>query len=278
MDLKIGIVGQGFVGTALKEIFNKYYITHTFDIKDLTNEIGYDSAKDLSVDCDICFVCVPTPMNKDGSCNTLIVEKVVEELCSVNDKNIIVIKSTVPPTTTKKLQERYKNPICFNPEFLVERTAIKDFENTDTVILGGVLDATTKLKQFYSKIFPNAHIIKTDSTTAELVKYLVNTFLSVKVSFANEIHNICQQLSVDYDKVIEYSIYDNRLGNSHWAVPGPDGKFGFGGSCFPKDVNALIKVAEDLSIKVPTLQGAWDTNLQVRPEKDWEKLKGRAVV
>ena len=278
MDLKIGIVGQGFVGTALKEIFNKYYITYTFDIKDLANKIGYSSAKDLSVDCDICFVCVPTPMNEDGSCNTLIVEKVVEELCSGNDKNIIVIKSTVPPTTTKKLQEKYKNPICFNPEFLVERTAIKDFENTDTVILGGVLDATTKLKQFYSKIFPNAHIIKTDSTTAELVKYLINTFLSVKVSFANEIHNICQQLSVDYDKVIEYSIQDNRLGNSHWAVPGPDGKFGFGGSCFPKDVNALIKVAEDLSIKVPTLQGAWHTNLQVRPEKDWEKLKGRAVV
>jgi len=278
LDLKIGIVGQGFVGTALKEIFNKYYITNTFDIKDLINEIGYSSAKDLSVDCDICFVCVPTPMNKDGSCNTLIVEKVVEELCSANDKNIIVIKSTVPPTTTKKLQEKYKNPICFNPEFLVERTAIKDFENTDTVILGGVLDATTKLKQFYSKIFPNAYIIKTDSTTAELVKYLINTFLSVKVSFANEIHNICQQLSVDYDKVIEYSIHDNRLGNSHWAVPGPDGKFGFGGSCFPKDVNALIKVAEDISIKVPTLQGAWNTNLQVRPEKDWEKLKGRAVV
>ena len=217
-------------------------------------------------------------MNEDGSCNTLIVEKVVEELCTGNDKNIIVIKSTVPPTTTKKLQERYKNPICFNPEFLVERTAIKDFENTDTVILGGVLDATTKLKQFYSKIFPSAYIIKTDSTTAELVKYLINTFLSVKVSFANEIHNICQQLSVDYDKVIEYSIHDNRLGNSHWAVPGPDGKFGFGGSCFPKDVNALIKVAECMDIPTSVLIGAWATNLIVRPEKDWEELKGRAVV
>jgi UDPglucose 6-dehydrogenase len=89
---------------------------------------------------------------------------------------------------------------------------------------------------------------------------------------------ICDGLKIDYDKVVEYSTYDERLGKSHWAVPGPDGKLGFGGSCFPKDINALIKVADELGIFTSVLNSAWDTNLEVRPEEDWKKLKGRAVV
>ena len=109
------------------------------------------------------------------------------------------------------------------------------------------------------------------------VKYLTNSFLAVKVSFANEIYNICESLDVDYDKVIEYALYDERLGQSHWAVPGPDGHFGFGGSCFPKDMNALIHLAQTLCIKTNTIEGAWNTNLISRPGKDWEELKGRAV-
>jgi len=110
-----------------------------------------------------------------------------------------------------------------------------------------------------------------------MVKYMTNTFLATKVSFANEMYMICDKLDIDYDKVVEYSTYDERLGKSHWAVPGPDGKFGFGGSCFPKDINALLEVANKFKIDVFTLDGAWETNLQVRPEKDWEELKGRAV-
>ena len=89
---------------------------------------------------------------------------------------------------------------------------------------------------------------------------------------------ICDKLGIDYDKVVEYSIYDERLGKSHWAVPGPDGHYGFGGSCFPKDLNALIKVAEKMDIPPNILSAAWDTNTLVRPEEDWRELMGRAVV
>ena len=85
-------------------------------------------------------------------------------------------------------------------------------------------------------------------------------------------------LNIDYDKVVEYATYDERLGKSHWAVPGPDGHYGFGGSCFPKDINALIKVAEKWDIPSNVLCSVWDTNLDVRPEEDWKELKGRAVV
>ena len=111
-----------------------------------------------------------------------------------------------------------------------------------------------------------------------MVKYLTNTFLATKVSFANEMKMLCDFFNVDYDKVVEYSTYDERLGKSHWAVPGPDGKMGFGGSCFPKDINALISIADKWEIPANVLMAAWETNLDVRPEQDWKELKGRAVV
>ena len=111
-----------------------------------------------------------------------------------------------------------------------------------------------------------------------MVKYTTNTFLPTKVSFANEIKMICDKVGIDYDKVIEYATHDDRLGHSHWSVPGPDGHLGFGGSCFPKDINALLDICRELGVPAKTIYGAWETNLNVRPEQDWEELKGRAVV
>jgi UDPglucose 6-dehydrogenase len=273
----VGIIGQGFVGNALKRAFAQHYKVYTYD-KMFADLSTHKSVSELSRDCDLLFVCVPTPMRKDGSCDVSIVKKVVQEACSTGRRNIIAIKSTVPPNTTKVLQDLCQDSqIVFNPEFLLERNAEEDFRSTNRVILGGPRPATTRLKQFYSKIFPNAHIIKTDSTVAEMVKYLTNSFLAVKVSFANEIYAICKNLDVDYDKVTEYALHDDRLGKTHWAVPGPDGHYGFGGSCFPKDINALMYLAQTLCIKANTIEGAWNTNLMTRPEKDWEDLRGRAV-
>ena len=273
----VGIVGQGFVGTALRKVFSCYNKIYTYDKahKDLST---HSSIADLSHSCDVVFVCVPTPMKPDGSCDTSIVEAVCLEACSTGRKNIIVIKSTVPPGATNKINNMCRDSqVVFNPEFLLERNATEDFRNTSRVILGGPRPATTRLKQFYTNVFPKANIIKTDATIAEFVKYLTNCFLAVKVSMANEIAAMCESTGVDYDKVIEYATQDARLGDSHWSVPGPDGHLGFGGSCFPKDLNALIQCAIDLGISPNTLVGAWNTNLIVRPEKDWEELKGRAV-
>ena len=291
--MQIGIVGQGYVGTALKEGMSQHYDVETFDIN--PNLRTKDNVKDLIKSVSITFVCVPTPMRKDGSCDTSIVESVVKDIDGaqqwcldsmlnsgiepVEKRTIVVIKSTIPPGTTNRLNKKYKNvQIVFNPEFLTEANFIDDFKNQDRIIIGGPRPASTKVRQLFYKAFPKAHIIKTGSKTAEMVKYMTNTFLATKVSFANEMYNICSRLGIDYDKVVEYSTYDERLGKSHWAVPGPDGHYGFGGSCFPKDINALIKVADDLSVSNNVLCSAWDTNLQVRPEEDWKKLKGRAVV
>ena len=276
--MRIGIIGLGYVGTALKEGFKEHFNIETYDIKN--NLCSCDSISELTKKTDVIFLCVPTPMNQDGSCNLDIVGNVISEInSSSNDSNkIVVIKSTVVPGTTESLNRQYNNvEIIFNPEFLTEANFIEDFKNQNRIILGGIKSTTTIIKQFYAKIFSDSTIIETDATSSEMVKYLTNTFLASKVSFANEMKMICDKLNINYDKVIEYALYDNRLGESHWSVPGPDGKLGFGGSCFPKDINALINIASDLGIDSEILKSAWRTNLKVRPQKDWEELKGRAV-
>ena len=280
--MNIGIVGQGYVGTAVKEVFSKHYEVDTYDLD--KEKCSVDYLEDLVELTNMIFVCVPTPMRKDGSCDTSIVEAVVKDINdmvvsrNVSDR-IVAIKSTIPPGTTNRLNKECENiSVIFNPEFLTEANFIDDFKNQNRIIIGGERPSTTKLRQVYSLAFPNAKIVKTGSITAEMVKYFTNTFLATKVSFANEMKMICDELNIDYDKVVEYSTYDERLGKSHWAVPGPDGKLGFGGSCFPKDLNALIKLADELNIGTWVLRSAWETNLDVRPEKDWRELKGRAVV
>ena len=280
--MNIGIVGQGYVGTAVKEVFSKHYEVDTYDLD--KEKCSVDYLEDLVELTNMIFVCVPTPMRKDGSCDTSIVEAVVKDINdmvvsrNVSDR-IVAIKSTIPPGTTNRLNKECHNiSVIFNPEFLTEANFIDDFKNQNRIIIGGERPSTTKLRQVYSLAFPNAKIVKTGSITAEMVKYFTNTFLATKVSFANEMKMICDELNIDYDKVVEYSTYDERLGKSHWAVPGPDGKLGFGGSCFPKDLNAILDVCRQLGVPAKTLYGAWETNLKVRPEEDWKELKGRAVV
>lgn len=134
----------------------------------------------------------------------------------------------------------------FNPEFLTEANYIEDFKNQNRIIIGGPRPASTIVKNMFIKVFQDVPIIKTGSNTAESVKYFTNCFLATKVSFANEFKQICDQADVDYDKVVEYALYDERLGKSHFTTPGPDGRSGFGGSCFPKDINALIFLHHNL--------------------------------
>ena len=144
--------------------------------------------------------------------------------------------------------------------------------------MGGTRKGTNLLRQIYSKVFPTAHIIKTGSITAEMVKYMTNAYLATKVSFSNEIKQICDKLDIDYDKVVEYATLDERLGKTHLSVPGPDGDLGFGGHCLPKDINALINVAHELGVEVEVLESVVETNDKVRENRDWEEMKGRAVI
>tara|TARA_B100000902_G_scaffold3377_1_gene4315 strand:- start:8013 stop:8846 length:834 start_codon:yes stop_codon:yes gene_type:complete len=275
----IGIVGQGFVGNAVYQKFSKYYDVLTNDLDETKST---STLENLITSCETIFLCLPTPMKPDGSCDLSILEKVLQQIDLIVDnyetKRTIVIKSTIIPGTTRKWNEEYESlNIVFNPEFLTERNAVKDYDNQKRIILGGPRPTTTELKQIFSKVFPKATIIKTDSTHAEMVKYLTNTFLSTKVSFANEIYQLCNKLNIDYDKVVEYATYDERLGKSHWGVPGHDGDFGFGGHCFPKDLAALLHLTIQMGTINNVLLATSNTNDDVRKNRDWEGMKGRAV-
>ena len=271
----IGIIGQGFVGNAIYQKFKNYYDVKTYDLD--SNKCN--ATEQETLDNEIVFVCLPTPMNGDGSCNVVLVEAAVKRCFEFGVTKTVVIKSTISPGTTARLNSLYPNmDIVFNPEFLTEANAVEDFNNQNRIILGGPRPGTTKLRRIYTKVFPKAHIIKTDSTHAEMVKYLTNAFLATKVSFANEIYQICEKLKVDYDKVVEYATLDDRLGKSHWQVPGPDHDYGFGGHCLPKDLNALLKLSWDLDTVNHVLDAVLETNSEVRENRDWEQMKGRAVV
>jgi UDPglucose 6-dehydrogenase len=275
----IGIIGQGFVGNAVKQKFGKYFDVRTYD---KLEHLCDSTLEEVVTGSLYIFICLPTPMNPDRTCNTSIIEdtlSAIDLICeNNNEKKTIILKSTVICGTTERLNEKYDYlNIVFNPEFLTERNAVEDYNNQDRIILGGPRPYTTGLKQIFSKVFPKAHIIKTDSTHAEMVKYLTNTFLSVKVSFANEIYQLCSQLGIDYDKVVEYATLDSRLGDSHWTVPGPDGDFGFGGHCFPKDLAALISLSFKLHTTNNVLCATESTNDDVRSLRDWELMKGRAI-
>lgn len=271
----IGVVGQGFVGKAVNEGMRSYYSVETYDkFKDST----CDSIQELCEKTKIIFVCVPTPMNSDGVCNTDIVKNVILEVDRYSKGHICVIKSTVPPGTTEQI-----NSLCcdvktvFNPEFLTEANYLEDFKNQNRIIIGGDLGASEKIKELYERVFSTVPILLASSKESEMVKYFTNCFLATKVSFANQIREICEKSKINYNKVVELALRDDRIGKTHFASPGPDTKYGFGGSCFPKDLNALISVAKSLSVDCCVLESVWDKNLQVRPEKDWEQLKGRAV-
>ena len=272
--MTIGVIGQGYVGTAIKLGFQDHYNVVTYDKFDLAKST-HSKISDLVEETKIIFVCVPTPMRKDGTCYTGIVEEVIREINETANDHIVVIKSTVPPGTTDKFNHEFSNvTVIFNPEFLTEENFLDDFKNQNRIILGGSRKGTNKLRQIYSKVFPKAVIVKTGDKHAEMVKYFTNTFLATKVSFANEMYNICEQIGIDYDKVVEYAIYDERLGKSHWAVPGPDGDFGFGGHCFPKDLSAIINEFDTYGL----LESVEDVNNQVRENRDWEHMVGRAVL
>lgn len=295
----IGIIGQGFVGSAIREGLKNFYSVKGYDI-DLSkcSNMGPDSKNHLNElvsYSDIIFVCVPTPMRKDGSCDTKIVEDVLEKICAsiqnyrkqpkyasildglkIAKNKTVVIKSTVPPGTTERLSEKHPRiNLCFSPEFLTEANSFDDFKNQSRIIIGGL--GSEQVKEMFQKPFPNATIVVTKSETAEMVKYFTNCFLATKVTFANQMYEICEASGVDYDKVCEYALYDERIGKSHLAVPGPDGDRGFGGHCFPKDLAAMIAFADNINADNHFLASVEIFNNEIRTNRDWEKMKGRAV-
>jgi UDPglucose 6-dehydrogenase len=299
----IAVIGQGFVGGSLTSVFSEHgfnvyaydkagklaqgahSLSNTWTLKGMIDYAERSPEAKEEKFTGVYFVCLPTPMFEDGSADLSIVESVLDELAEIPGERIAAVKSTVSPGSTENWNKKYDGTglhIVFNPEFLTEANALDDMRNQNRIILGGPRPWINVVKQVFGAAFPKVPIVKTSSTTAEMVKYLTNNFLTVKVAFANEMAQVCEALdksglNVDYDKVVEYAKYDRRLGDSHWAVPGPDGHRGYGGHCFPKDVNAMIDVAIKSGIDPKVLRASWEKNLEVRQDRDWETQIGRAI-
>ena len=289
--MKIGIVGNGFVGSSVAFGFSAQTGCDS-DVKiyDKDKSKGTHLLEETINGSEYVFLSVPTPSNSDGSISLDIIYDVFEEIHNVieytkpadssDTQPVILLRSTVTPGTTRKLQKKYPvMRIVFNPEFLTERSAKFDFINQSRFIIGGTWGDSTSVERLFKWRFGEyTPVIKTNFETAELIKYMNNCFFATKVSFLNEMYQIAEKCGANWDEAVEGFVRDGRVGHSHMNVPGPDGKLGFGGSCFPKDVQAMINFAKSLGINPTTLKGAWETNLEVRPDEDWKELKGRAVV
>jgi UDPglucose 6-dehydrogenase len=285
---KIGIIGQGFVGNAIYQSMKNVFEVITYDIKDglringrFISPLTYGS-KDGNdyiplayqyiadnVDGPV-FICLPTPMGIDGQCDTAILEDAIVRLseCKLSNTFTLIIKSTISPGTTEEFVQKYSNiNFCFNPEFLTARTAVEDFADQTYAIIGADNEQTGNIiEEMYKKWKSSIYIVRTSTKTAEMVKYVRNCFYAVKLSYANEIYQICQKIGLDYNEVMEYAKLSPWMGQQHWNVPGPDGKVGWGNFCFPKDLNAFVFLAKQLGINPSTMNGAWEKNLELRNE------------
>jgi len=235
----IVIVGHGYVGKAVEYGFN----TKKNKITLIDPALYGNSVDDIKGKVDIAFVCVPTPFGSDGAIDASIVIDVTNKLIE-NTTGLIVIKSTVVPSIVKKLSEE-NGRVIYNPEFLTERNALDDFVNPPMHIFGGEPQATAMLEKLYdnfSRCKP-APVYKMSAQDAAFVKYGINSFLATKVMWFNQYKELIDQHGADYDSIISAVGTDPRISHSHTQVPGPDGRCGYGGACFPKDTSALAQFA-----------------------------------
>jgi UDPglucose 6-dehydrogenase len=271
--LKLAIIGHGFVGKAMDEGFTKNVDKLIIDPKygNSLNDIeGFEPH--------LCFVCVPTPMANDGTQDSSIIEETIIGLKALCPGAIVCVKSTVLPSILVKLTTVNQN-LIYNPEFLREKYANEDFINSKLIIFGGDSATSKKVSKFYkdhSQCSCKNHIFL-DTETASLAKYTINTYLATKVIFLNEIYEIFKEHETD-DKWLDFTnalVKDERFGQSHNDVPGPDGRFGFGGACFPKDSLALIRYAKEKDIDLNVLKAVVKKNNKIRSQ--YKDLDSREI-
>lgn len=260
--MKIGIIGFGYVGQA---------IGWTYKQADLIiRDPNYKDSVSLDkfIDRDAIFICVPSPSTDDGHCDTSILEEVLKELLFVSIQNpncVFISKTTAPPSVYKRLQKQYPC-LVHAPEFLTQANAVRDYANAEYCVIGGEYSYAVKARKIIQssrQLSHDKHIIVTIET-ASLYKYMMNCYLATKVTFMNDFKKISDAVGVDFKDLEHISIYDERIGQSHMKVPGPDGEYGWGGSCFPKDIAAIQMEALDLNTELELIGRVEEINKKHR--------------
>ncbi|MEK6923444.1 MAG: hypothetical protein AABW84_02020 [Nanoarchaeota archaeon] len=270
----IGLVGYGVVGKAVGDAFQETIPTNKILFYDKFKKSN--TLEEVVSQSDVTFVCVPTPYNNstrrfDSNC----VDDAMFNINSVytDNKPLIVIKSTVIPGTTMRYIGEYpKMNICFNPEFLTEKSPKDDFINAERQLIGAEnIKSAAYLTQLYLDNFFNVPVYIGNPTEIELIKYITNAFLATKVTFANEIYDLCKVLGLNYANVKQLFVQDKRIGETHLDVT-PER--GFGGKCLPKDTMSLVGLMEDLGVDSKLLDAVLDKNNKIRKVYDWEDIPG----
>jgi len=261
----IGIVGYGFVGKAVSQI-QKVHKTEIYDPAFQQYAENFEAFRQ-----DIVFVCVPTPTERGEVILSYVEDSAQKWNDLKSEDSILVLKSTIPAGTTDYFCEKYgTNNIVHNPEFLTQRTANQDFLNPLEVIIGGDKSCCDRVAGLY-KDFYNLHsesaaeiqYFSISSRQAELLKTVRNSFYATKVSFFNEVYDLCNALDIEYDSFINVFTLGGShpwVGNQHVFVPGPDGKLGFAGACLPKDSEGLLNLSKKRGVSMLVLEAAIKTN------------------
>lgn len=256
--MKIAIIGRGYVGNAMYEFFRSRAEIVSFDIA--KDEIYPKSDIDSS---DVVLICVSTPMLEDGSCDISNVENAIAKI----DNAHILIKSTVAPGTTEHLSKKYKKNICFSPEYIGESTynnsIYKTMKDVPFLIIGGVHSEVRYLFEIFEQIMgPEATYFECDSIDAELIKYMENSFLAMKVTFVNDYYEIAKKFNANWHRVREGWLLDERIGRPFTSVF--ENKRGFSGKCLPKDINAVAFAARKAGYNSELLAQIIKTNNKIR--------------
>lgn len=263
--MNISIVGMGYVGKAVQASWLgsqnqiKFYDPNVAgSVSNLSELVAHHPSA--------IFVCVPTPSLINGECDISIVQKTLDKILPIYS-GIVIVKSTVPPEFWK-LYTKHGN-LFHVPEFLVASNAIADYLNPKFIFIGGHLGQCVNVVDIlkFSAMNVKVPIYFTDLVTASLVKYFMNTFLATKVTVLNQFYKLSQTLGADWNDFTHMIQLDARIGNSHNNVPGPDGQYGYGGACFPKDVRAIIRSIESQNISAGIIEAVDSANTQFRGEK-----------
>ena len=257
---KIGIIGLGFVGSAIEsslEYSTKLVIMDPAKGRNATY-------KDL-IECSGIFVCVPTPQDDDGTCDTSILGGILRSLRSRGYTGVIISKCTAPPNWYKAMNILYTN-LVHVPEFLTAANAGIDYENGKFAFIGGRIPAYVREAERIIRMSQRSleTVFHCTADEAAMAKYAINSFMATKVVFMNELEALCSKTGIDYNTVAHMITKDQRIGSSHMQVPGPDGAYGFGGPCLPKDVNALLRYAEKTGTIMNVLDAAVKKNTLLR--------------
>lgn len=272
-NYSIGIIGYGWVGKAMHEIFGDMvkaiYDPFLTDIYSTDKEAPpIPNSKWAVNNCDLAIVCVWTGTNEDGSCDTSIVESSIE-WC---ESPVILIKSAIEPGTVDKLKEKYKKRIVVSPEYFGESRYYMPEEWSNPKawpfqIFGGDLEDTAYCVSVFKPVFnPRTFYYQIPAKTAELIKYAENIWGATKVTWANEFFDICKVLGVNFDQMREGWGLDPRVEKMHTSVF--ERARGFAGKCYPKDLMGLIKASEKAGYNPKFLKEVWNSNCRFRGEED----------